>query len=133
MSEHGIKVTCNSKVNNECYPNCNLICVSSYQSWENRFYTLLHEIGHITVHKNKDKYQKKWTVMSEDIRDGRSKRSMKYQVSLISEEIEAWDIGKEIANDCNLKIAPYKYNKVRDQCVMSYITSAAKDVYGKLA
>ena len=64
---------------------------------------MLHEIGHIEIFKNKNEWQKSFSIFSSDCTDGRVKRSKKYQVSLIAEEIDAWRIGMSIAEEAGIK------------------------------
>ena len=51
LEKDGIKVSCNYNVNNESYPSLSLVCVNASQTWENRYYTLLHEAGHVYIYR----------------------------------------------------------------------------------
>lgn len=111
-----------------CYPKLNMVFIDSRKSWKNRLFALMHEIGHIEIFRNKDSWQKDFTHLSIDITDGRVKRSMGYQVSLVAEEIDAWRIGKQIAIDAGIIFDNEEYNRMMNDCVFSYIRSAYKNV-----
>ena len=108
-----------------CYPKISLICINNTQPWRKRLYTLLHEIGHLEIFRNKESWGKNFSLVSMDIDDGRVKRSKKYQVSLIAEEIDAWRIGKQIADDCGVFIDNDDYINLMNECVFTYLRDAS--------
>ena len=103
-------------INSRCHP-------------ETRFYTILHELGHIMVAENSEAFSAEHPmyVHSSDIpTDGRRERSKAYRVSLISEEIESWKIGRRFAANQGLWIDNEKYNKHMTEAIISYIDWAAE-------
>ena len=111
-----------------CFPSLSLISINSSQNYKNRTYTLLHEIGHIEIYKNKNEWQQSFSIFSSDCTDGRVKRSKKYQVSLIAEEIDAWRIGMSIAEEAGIFIDKEEYINMMNSCVFTYINSASSEV-----
>ena len=100
------------------------IYIDSRQHAESRFYTLLHECGHLLISKTARQFAKDHPLYAFSC-DGRSGRSKAYQVSLVAEEIEAWKRGRRLASKFNLYVDDYKFNRVMTDCVMSYIADAA--------
>ena len=111
-----------------CFPSLNLISINNRQNYKNRTYALLHEIGHIEIFKNKKEWQKSFSIFTSDCTDGRVKRSKKYQVSLIAEEIDAWRIGMSIAEDIGIFIDEEEYISMMNSCVFTYVKSASEEV-----
>lgn len=111
-----------------CFPSLSLISINNSQNYKNRTYTLLHEIGHIEIYKNRNEWQKSFSIFSSDCTDGRVKRSKKYQVSLIAEEIDAWRIGMSIAEEVGIFIDKEEYINMMNSCVFTYISSASSEV-----
>ena len=103
-------------INSRCWP-------------ETRFYTLLHELGHIMISEDAETFENEnpmYVHASASMNDGRRERGKAYRVSLVSEEIEAWKIGRRVANTLGLYIDDDKYNKHMTDSVMTYIEWAAE-------
>ena len=103
-------------VNSRCHP-------------ETRFYTMLHELGHILVSEDQQTFSREHPmyVHSEDIpHDGRRERSKAYKVSLVSEEIAAWKLGRRFAKTLGLYVDDKKYDKHMPENIMSHIEWAAE-------
>lgn len=100
------------------------ISINSRQHAENRYYTLIHECGHLLISYSSEQFQEDHPVyaFSGDIKTSRSKA---YQVSLVAEEIEAWKRGRRLAKRLGLHVDDAKFDKIMTNCVMSYITNAA--------
>jgi len=99
-------------INSRCHP-------------ETRFYTLLHEYGHvdICVH-SADQFEEDHPLYYRTS-DGRTERSHAGRVSILAEEIEAWKRGRWFARKAGLKINESKYDKHMTDALMSYINWAA--------
>ncbi len=106
-----------------------LVFINSRNHPENKFYTLLHEIGHILVGEDWPTFQADHPMYVHSpegpLLDGRHERSHAYRVSLISEEIEAWKRGRRFAQSLSLYIDNEKYDKHMTLNIMSYIQWAA--------
>jgi hypothetical protein len=115
-----------------CYPDAEdhvdldlkTIHIGSRQHAENRFYTLLHECGHILVASTSDKFESEHPMyaFSPDVK---SRTSKAYQVSLIAEEIDAWKRGRRLAQRHGLEIDNKKFDRVMTNCIISYVDNAA--------
>lgn len=124
-----IKVILNDVTEDCCYPHVKLIYISTGQTWQNRLYTLLHEIGHMKIYKKRKEWLDYFSCYACDETDGRKMRSISYQVSLVAEEIEAWKIGMKLGKKLGVHIDKNKYNAIMNKCIMSYISSAKDAVY----
>ncbi len=100
------------------------IHIDSRQHAENRFYTLLHECGHLLISNSCEQFQKDHPVYASST-DTRKSRGKAYQVSLVAEEIEAWKRGRRLANRLKLHVNNEKFDKVMSECIMTYIADAA--------
>tara|TARA_Y100001937_G_C6938466_1_gene249235 strand:+ start:140 stop:586 length:447 start_codon:yes stop_codon:yes gene_type:complete len=104
------------------------VYINSRNHPETKFYTLLHELGHVLISMNwaQFKLDHPMYVHSPDTPiDGRRQRAKSYRVSLVSEEIEAWKLGRRFAKSLNMCINDKKYDKHMTEAVMSYIEWAA--------
>jgi hypothetical protein len=102
------------------------IYLNSRKHAQSRFYTLLHECGHLLVDQTADKFQQDHPMYAQTA-DGRVARSAAYRVSLVAEEIEAWKRGRRLAARLGLFVDDAKYDAQMTQCLMSYINWAADE------
>jgi len=102
-----------------------IIHINSRNHPETRFYTLLHELGHVEIYENQSEEFEAAHPVYVRVHDGRTYRSNAGKVSLIAEELEAWKIGRGIAQQYNLYIDNKKYNKHMTDALMGYINWVA--------
>ena len=101
-------------INSRCHP-------------ETRFYTLLHEYGHIDICENSaDEFEADHPMYYRNA-DGRTERSKAARVSILAEEIEAWRRGRKLARNRNLVVNEAKYDLHMTDALMSYINWAANE------
>ena len=113
----------------EMDPGSKTISISTRQGIENQLYTLLHECGHILVQSNHTMYAKRYPATAKlNICTGvnrRLEKSKKYKVDVISEEIEAWQRGKKLAERLGIYINEDKFNEIMNKCIFTYVEWAA--------
>ena len=100
------------------------VYINSKQKLENQYYTLLHECGHVYAFENQDDWLTDLPLSKQKLTsnlDGRSERSNAFRVSQLAEEIDAWRIGRIIADNLDHKINLTRYNKMYGDCVWSYV------------
>ncbi len=106
------------------------VFINSRNHPENRFYTILHEYGHIMIGETWPKFQSEHPMYVHSpegpVLDGRHERSHAYRVSLVAEEIEAWKLGRRFARAMGFYVDDAKYDKHMTLNVMSYIDWAAE-------
>ncbi len=102
------------------------IYLNSRKHAQSRFYTLLHECGHLLVDRTSEKFSQEHPMYAQTT-DGRVQRSAAYRVSLVAEEIEAWKRGRRLAARLGLYVDDAKYDAQMTQCLMSYINWAADE------
>ena len=101
-------------INSRCHP-------------ETRFYTLLHEYGHIDICENgADEFEADHPMYYRNA-DGRTERSHAGRVSILAEEIEAWRRGRWLARQRGYIINENKYDVHMTDALMSYINWAANE------
>ncbi len=97
------------------------IYVSSRLGIEKRLYVLMHEVGHVLIRWNWDKFEKEFSSHAGHYMDGRRSRSRDFKVSTLEEEFEAWKRGKRVAKRLGVVIDDEKFSKFKSSCLMSYI------------
>ncbi len=87
------------------------------QSEEFAFYTLLHEVGHMHNAEDLEDYEERYPGLS------LAKSNVKYKVSYVEEEFDAWRSGMELAQDLNLDtiIDLKRWHLLRARCLHSYM------------
>jgi len=103
------------------------VYINSRNHPETRYYTLLHECGHLLISQTARQWSKD-VPMYASVEDARVERSKAYRVSLVAEEIEAWKRGRRLAKKLNHYIDNDKYDKQITENVFSYIEAAAEGV-----
>ena len=96
------------------------------QGVENRLYSLLHECGHALIRSNAKNFEYSYPAHATAELDGRKRRSDKYKVSLIEEEVEAWKRGYRLAKRLGVFIDENNFNKLKTKCLISYFNWAVE-------
>lgn len=123
--KHDINVVLKKINNNFWFSSENKIIISTKPTWKSRLNYLLHETGHAINDKETGIYASSlaYDNYSQDF------RSKKKLVFMLNEEIRAWNTGKKVAIDLNLKFDITTYNNQMTNCVMSYIKYGLIDIY----
>ena len=100
------------------------VFINSRNHPETRYYTLLHECGHLLIAQGANQWAKD-VPMYASVEDARVERSKAYGVSLVAEEIEAWKRGRRLGKKLGHTIDHKKYDKQITDCVYSYIEFVA--------
>ena len=100
------------------------IYINSRNRIETRYYTLLHECGHILISQAWQDFDRDHPLYACSS-DGRNARSKAYRVSTVAEELEAWKRGRRLARRFNHYVDDAKYDEHITKNVMSYIEWAA--------
>jgi len=124
-----VKVKQEPFIEDAWYFNLNLITINSNLKFRERFFTLLHEAGHVII--DSDIRAKKSAIcFNKNVPD--SVRSKSAYVHNLNEEILAWNYGKSLANTLNYNYEESKLEDYMTDCIMSYIKSGLNSVYGKV-
>ena len=105
-----------------------IVCIQARNRPESRYYSLLHECGHILVAQRAAQWMKDVPMYAQDPQvqyDARRRRGKRYKVSLVAEELEAWKRGRRLSNKMKHYIDKDKYDKLMSECVYSYIEMVA--------
>ena len=97
------------------------------RNWiEKRLHILLHECGHILVCSNSfDR-----SIMLSSATDGRCTRGKAHAIARLGEEYEAWKRGERLAKRLSIRINAEKFDKLKTQCLMSYVNWAVEGETG---
>jgi hypothetical protein len=100
-----------------------IVCIQGRSRPESRYYSLLHECGHILVSQGVKQWEKDMPMYAQgdDAEDGRKRKGEVYKVSLVGEEIEAWKRGRRLSKKMGHHIDDKKYDRVMAKWVYSYI------------
>jgi hypothetical protein len=60
------------------------------------------------------------------VRDPLRYATVTYKIAKVQEEIEAWEVGKRLAKSLCLRINESKFEKIRAECLSSYMNWAGK-------
>lgn len=96
------------------------IYINSRNHPETKYYSLLHEAGHIIIASNWQSFEREMPLYAIS-NDGRKAKSKAYIVSTIAEEIEAWRKGRRLAARLNHFINDSKYDTTITDSVMTYV------------
>ena len=116
-------------VHDEFRPSDKSISISTRQGPENQLYALLHECGHLILQNNENLYNKKYpssAKMATCNSNLRLERSSRYKVDVLTEEIDAWRKGKDLAKRLEIYIDEDRYYLLMSKCVYSYIKDLAR-------
>jgi len=100
-----------------CY-NTREVLINTRKHVESRFYTLLHECGHILINDNRDRLYK---LSRETQAHWGKKPARSRRIAVLSEEVEAWKRGERLAKKLGLKINERKFDTARTNALMSYV------------
>jgi len=121
LDEKDIMLMFTKELDNEFSPDGKYINIRPIKNKEEMFYTLLHECGHVLVETNnkgfKDNYKTKdfndWDKMVRT-------RDSALKVSVLADEMEAWNRGRKLAKRLNLAYDEKEFKKLMGQCVWAY-------------
>lgn len=103
------------------------IKIDSNPQWENRYYALLHECGHILANESSEFLEYNYPSYAYET-DGRKTKSDAYRVSVVGEEIEAWKLGRNLGDsELNHFIDHDKFDKMMTECIMTYLYWATEE------
>ena len=105
----------------------NVVYINSRCHPETRFYTLLHEYGHVEIYEFCAEEFAADVPRYQVTQDGRSMNSRAVRVSTVAEEVEAWRRGRWMARTEGLYIDNEKYNRHMTEALMSYINWASDE------
>ena len=100
------------------------IFINSRLGPEARYYTLLHECGHLLIDRNWRDFDRDNPMYATSC-DLRVAKGIAYRVSIVAEEIEAWKRGRRLAGRLGHYIDDKKFDKMISENVMTYIDWAS--------
>jgi len=121
LDSKGIILMMSKEHDNEFCIDGKYINIRPIKNKEEMFYTLLHECGHVLVETNnkgfKENYKTKdfhdWDKMVRT-------RDSALKVSVLADEMEAWNRGRKLAQRLNLAYNEDEFKKLMGQCVWGY-------------
>tara|TARA_R100001510_G_C7625548_1_gene185501 strand:- start:268 stop:714 length:447 start_codon:yes stop_codon:yes gene_type:complete len=127
LEKKGIALLFSKEYDNEFSPDGRYVNIRPIKNKEEMFYTLLHECGHILVEANdkgfKDNYKTKdfhdWNKMV-------ATRDSALKVSVLADEMEAWNRGRKLAGRLGLAVNDKAYKKLAGQCIWAYACFMAR-------
>ena len=125
-TNNNIKIIQKPGVEDAWYPMLNIIYVNQNLQYRERLFTLLHEAGHAFI----DNEMRHKDVLCFNKNTPHKIRSKKSYVHTLNEEILAWNYGKQLAKNLKLKINYLQLEEYMTDCIMSYVRSGLKSIYG---
>lgn len=128
VESKGFAVVCETDTEDRIEFETKTIYINSRNWAECRYYTLLHECGHLLIDKRVNSFAKNipcplYAVAGSD---RRTTKTDAYKVSLVAEEIDAWRRGRRLAGRLDLPVNRKKFDEEMARSLMSYIEHVAK-------
>lgn len=101
----------------------NTITLYHARKQEILYYIFLHEIGHAWLLECDFTYRDRYPEL---VRNPLRYATVTYKIAKVQEEIEAWEVGKKLAQSLGLRIDLSKFEKIRAECLSSYMNWAGK-------
>lgn len=120
-SIHSWEVVYSNKKENKYYNN--IITLYKNRKAEILYYIFLHEIGHAWMLECDFTYRDRYPEL---VRTPLRYATVTYKIAKVQEEIEAWEVGKRLAKSLGLRINESKFEKIRAECLSSYMNWAGK-------
>jgi len=109
------KTMCEQGISTICFDDREIL-IHKRHNPERMFYTLLHEMGHMLIHENHQRYsQNVGYVTNKFVRE-----SLVNRVGEVEEEFDAWRVGYKRAKKMRLKVNRNEYEKVKASYLSSY-------------
>ncbi len=109
------------------YPFLNKIFINKNLKYRERFFSLMHEAGHVMIDKN---IRQTDEVCFNKNRPSRIKSKRDF-VHVMNEEILAWNYGKSLVKSLNMSFEESVLERYMADAIMSYTRSGLNSVYGK--
>lgn len=112
------------------------VFIDASASQEAQLATLLHECGHVDVLQERLKNKRlkvagatlgRWARTS----NSRSRRALRVRISVVTEEIEAWDRGEALARRLKIRFNRRTFDNVRTRALMTYFRWTAQQKRGR--
>jgi hypothetical protein len=120
-SQHSWRVEYSNKKKNQYHDK--VITLYAQRRLEILYYIFLHEIGHAWMLECDFTYQDRYPEL---VRKPLRYATVTYKIAKVQEEIEAWEVGKMLARSLGLRINETKFEKIRAECLTSYMNWASK-------
>jgi hypothetical protein len=103
---------------NGCSEEGQIITINTRQTVENQLYTLLHEAGHYILYKDFEYDILFPAIIRQPFKKRFSKASA---VSVITNEVMAWETGRQLASLLGIDIDQVKWDKMKNKCLYDYM------------
>ncbi len=124
-TDRNIKIFVNGSIKHGLYDSIEkTIVLSNRLRPQKQSFVLLHELGHFLVEKNINASRIKGSAGYFD--PGKKDRSLHFKIDCIDEELEAWNLGLQLANSLDLNIDMKKFFLYKVESIKTYLTWAIK-------
>ena len=103
-----------------------LVYINSRCHPETRFYSLLHEYGHVEIYENSSSALCTSAPCYQTFSSYRYGKSHAVRLGTLIEEIEAWKLGRLLVIRESMWIDIKNFEKMMNSCLMSYVKWAGK-------
>lgn len=127
-NEFDVNIVLDSIYEDYFYEMISLITIGKKQNWRGRYYSLLHEIGHLIISKDND-YRETYYPLGKQHYIHANHNSKKAYISLVFEELDAWKLGLLYVKNKGLIYDLEYYHKIMTENVMSHALYGIKKLY----
>lgn len=114
LAQRGWKIEFKSRCKDEAWFDKKLMTISKNATLEHIIFTVLHESGHIIAGGKKAVYELTYTPTSK-------KKTDKYKILRVMNEVRAWDAGERLAFRLGIYIDRDKYSTYRARYLKKYM------------
>ncbi len=119
-NERGWIINLKGRSHTSCHED-KIISISWQTKGYKQLYTILHECGHIIIRENVLTFVSEYPSTFKFYSQPNKNNEHGFKIDIIREEVRAWDLGIEIAQELDIKIDNILYRKLANQCLRSYI------------
>ena len=113
-SKHNVKTEFGEE--NGFFYEQNLIEINKHQNVRSKYYTLLHESGHVIL-RSKENFNRDFPLY----KSREYQKDKKHRMEQLREEFEAWRLAEDFAKENDLLYEPDIINAMRDKYIFQYV------------
>ena len=104
---------------NAYYNDQKCITINTRQNLRSQLHTLFHEAGHVLLRSDRKSFNEKYPGLS------KRKDSKSFKLSVLREEIVAWERGHKLAKRLGIDLDEKYWKKHSEECLYGYVKWAA--------
>jgi len=104
---------------NAYYNEQRCVTINTRQNLRSQLHSLFHEAGHVLIRSDQRNFKKNYPGFS------KRKNSKSFKISVLKEEIVAWERGHKLAKRLGIDLDEKWWKKHSEECIYEYVKWAA--------